>query len=373
MLLSTKVMTKLQLSENLYPLDEVFMTFTQCLIKRASQDEMLYWLYEIIASGEEILDGLACIYLQFYSIGNKGLDKYILTKARKYRTDGNIKHLANMINNMRLANPTIDSYEITYKCVQEVGPNKIYKTEEWVKCHPPYSYGLLKSIHANDRHNVGAYLHIMLKKYGFDETYAIVINYLINVKQMSYENMRLTKENYPNDIFLLSAIIANVNINYQVDERAMRFIAVPQSLIDKMTLHFTKKSEKYYLKLTERRLYGTHSKLGPGYYGRLFIEEGLTHASWYSWEYYCYESIEWNKRFKKYNGKQNHETKRVDFPDDECLEAFYEDDNAMDFDEQCRETQMKSLHDIYVYDDINKWFTDLVNERLIDSIKQITI
>ena len=104
-MLSNKEMETLQLSENLYPIDEVFMTFTQCLIKRASQHEMIYWLFEVLTSGSDILDGLACIYLQFYSIGNRGLDKYILKKARKYRNDGEVKHLANIVNNMRLANP----------------------------------------------------------------------------------------------------------------------------------------------------------------------------------------------------------------------------------------------------------------------------
>ena len=298
-MISTKDMTTLQLSENLYPIDEVFMTFTQCLIKRAPQHEMLYWLFEIVSSGSDILNGLICIYLQFYSIGNTGLDKYITTKSRKYKNDNNIKHLVNLVNNLRLANPTIESYEITSNYVLELSPNKIYKTEEWSKCHPPYSRGLLKSIHANDKRNIGAYLHIMLKKYGFDETYAIIINYLIKARDVVYETMRFTKENFPNDIFLLSAIIANVNVNYQVDQRAMRFIAIPQSAIDKMYHHFTKKSEKYYEKLSERRLYGTHSKLGPGDYGRFHIKEGLQKVSWYSWEYYCYESTEWSKRFKK--------------------------------------------------------------------------
>ena len=370
---SIKDMTTLQLSENLYPIDEVFMTFTQCLLKRASQHEMLYWLFEIVASGKDILNGMACIYLQFYSIGNTGLDKYIMTKSRKYKNDNNIKHLANMVNNMRLANPTIDSYEITSNCVSELTPNKIYKSQDWAKCHPPYSLGLLKCIHVNDRRNIGAYLHIMLKKHGFDETYAIVINYLIKVRGINYETMSLTKENFPNDIFLLSAIIANVNANYHVDRRAMRFIAVPQSALDKMTNHFTKKSERSYIKLSERRIYGTHPKLGHADYGRYNIDEGLKKASWYSWEYYCYDSTEWNKRFKKYNGVKNHETKKVDFTDDNCLEAFYDDDNAMDFDEQCKEVQDLSLHEIYVYTDINQWFSDLLSERLVKNMKNIKL
>lgn len=371
-MLSIKEMETLQLSENLYPIDEVFMTFIQCLVKRASQHEMLYWLFEVVTSGENILDGLACIYLQFYSIGNKGLDKYILKKARKYRKDGGMKHLANIVNNMRLANPTIDSYEITHNCVYQVSPNKIYKKQDWIECHPPYSYGLLKSIHANDRRNTGAYLNIMLEKYGFEKTYDVLIDYLVKVRGVVYDSLVLTKENFPNDIFLLSALISNANAG-QINNNAMRFIAVPQGEIDKMMNHFTKKSEKYYLKLTERRLYATHFKLGPGNYNRFGVDEGLQKACWYSWEYYCYESIEWKKRFNKYGGVQNHATKKIDFPNDDYLEEFYEDDNAMDFDEQSGETQTKSLHNIYVYDNIHDWFTDLENERLTNNVSKMKL
>ena len=372
-MLLSKAMTNLQLSENLYPLDEVFMTFVQCLIKRESQHETLYWLFEIVASANEILDGLACIYLQFYSIGNKGLEKYLQTKARKYRSDSNVRHLCNMVNNMRLANPTIDSYEIARNSVTQVSPNKIYKSEEWIKCHPPYSYGLIKSIHANDRHNIGAYLHVMLEKYGFDETYSVIMNYLITVRNIQYENMKLTKENWPNDIFLLSAIISNANINYAIDDRSMKFVAVPQTVVDNMFNHFTKKSDKYWLKLAERRLYPTHSKLGCGSYNRYEIEESLQNASHNSWEYYCYDSTEWNKRFKKYKALKNDEKKIVEFPDDDYLEAFYDDDNAMDFDEQSKKVQQMSLHEITVYSDINSWFNDLLRERLIQNMSNISL
>lgn len=361
-------MQELQLSENLYPIDEVFMTFTQCLLKRASQHETLYWLYEIVASSNHVMEGLVAIYLQFYSIGNTGLDKYIQRKMIKYKSDGDIKHLANVVNNMRMANPTIDSYEIVMNTINESDPNKVYKNKSWITCEPPYSYGLLKSIHAGDKYNTGAYLNIMTTKYGFEETYNIILNYIINVRGLS---TNLTKVSYPNDIFLLSAMAANTM--KIVNEPAMRFIAVSDEMINKMTTHFTKKSDKYYLKLTERRLYPTHEKLGSNDYGRFYVPEGLKEACWYSWEYYCFESKLWNSRFKKYKAVKNDVDMRVDFPDDDYLENFYDDDNAMDFDEQSKIVQDMSLHEIYVYNDIHKWFSDLQEERLNDGINNLKI
>lgn len=359
-------MQELQLSENLYPIDEVFMTFTQCLLKRASQHETLYWLYEIVASSDHVIEGLVAIYLQFYSIGNTGLDNYIQKKMIKYKRDRDIKHLANVVNNMRMANPTIDSYELVMNTITECSPNKIYKNNTWITCEPPYSYGLLKSIHAGDKYNIGAYLNIMTTKYGFEETYNIILNYVINVRQLS---PTLTRENYPNDIFLLSAIIANTLVI--VKEPAMRFIAVSPETITKLTYHFTKKSDKNYLKLTERRLYPTHTNLGSNDYARFHLPEGLNKASWYSWEYYCYDSTLWNTRFKKYKAVKNHERLSIDFKNDDYLEEFYEDDNAMDFDEQSGNVQQMSLHEIYVYTDIHKWFSDLQEERLNNSMNEM--
>ena len=65
--------------------------------------------------------------------------------------------------------------------------------------------------------------------------------------------------------------------------------------------------------------------------------------------------------------------KIVEFPDDDYLEAFYDDDNAMDFDEQSKKVQLMSLHEITVYSDINSWFNDLLSERLIQNMSNISL
>ena len=74
---------------------------------------------------------------------------------------------------------------------------------------------------------------------------------------------------------------------------------------------------------------------------------------------------------KKYNAIKNDADRRIDFPDDDYLENFYEDDNAMDFDEQSKIVQNMSLHEIYVYDDIHKWFSDLQEERLNNNMNDM--
>ena len=150
------------------------------------------------------------------------------------------------------------------------------------------------------------------------------------------------------------------------------FLRSDKSLVEHMEYHFTKKSEKYYLKLSERRMYATHIYLPPGTYSR-FSVDSLKDACWYSWEYYAYESVAWNKRFSTYKGVQNHEKAEISWEDDDHLEAFYDDDNAMDFDEQPLAVQMMSLHDVHVCQTAEEWTTKLQETRLTKNLGELKI
>ena len=60
----------------------------------------------------------------------------------------------------------------------------------------------------------------------------------------------------------------------------------------------------------------------------------------YNWMYYCYNTPIWNSRFVKYNGKQNHEKKIVEFTNDDYEEDFY-NLYGYEFDEQPIDVQKK--------------------------------
>jgi hypothetical protein len=47
-------------------------------------------------------------------------------------------------------------------------------------------------------------------------------------------------------------------------------------------------------------------------------------APFHNWEYYAYTTLCWKKRFDAYDATPNHLLKRIEFPDDERLEAFYD-------------------------------------------------
>jgi len=76
--------------------------------------------------------------------------------------------------------------------------------------------------------------------------------------------------------------------------------------------------------------------------------DGLRKIYWYNWEYYASFSPVWLERIQKCKGKHNHETKRVEFPEDEEIdwpEEFYSQ-YGYEPDEQKREVQGKSIRNI---------------------------
>ena len=65
-------------------------------------------------------------------------------------------------------------------------------------------------------------------------------------------------------------------------------------------------------------------------------------AYYYHWDYYALGSPVWKERVEAFKGHANHETKRLDFPDDDYFEDFYNKYNY-EPDEQKRETQNKNI------------------------------
>lgn len=76
--------------------------------------------------------------------------------------------------------------------------------------------------------------------------------------------------------------------------------------------------------------------------------DGLRKIYWYNWEYYASFSPVWLERIQKCKGKHNHETKRIEFPEDEEIdwpEEFYSQ-YGYEPDEQKKEVQEKSVRKI---------------------------
>jgi hypothetical protein len=359
----------LQLSENLYPVDEVIGTFLQCIVTRADVEETFFWLWELIYTFPDVYDGLVCIYRLFYSTNNGNVGRYITRKVREYMDSKDLRLLADITLNLRNIEPNYFSYLVNYYGTVNTFPTTIYKTKSWMNKYPQNMHNLFGSIVAKDHKNIGYYLAKSLHMNGYEKTNTVIrdfgIDNGIDVSDGIDEDLG------SQSLLDMSSMVSRLVSAGDMSPRA-HFLRSDKSLVERMEYHFTKKSEKYYLKLSERRMYATHSYLPPGNYSR-FSVKNLKDACWYCWEYYTYESVAWNKRFRAYKGVQNHEKVEISWVDDDHLEAFYDDDNAMDFDEQPMVVQMMSLHDIYICQTVEEWTTKLHEIRLTKNLGDLKI
>lgn len=352
-------MTTLQLSEHLYPVDEVIATVTQCLLMRSSIHECIYWLWELIYTCDNIGDILVDIYQQFYSLSPDTVGSYIVRKINTYYTTLERRHLADVICNIRLLTPCPTAYYITQHYENSVSPTCIYKRKRWMADYPIYMTGLLGSIYSKNLHNIGYYLRCAVTQYGHKETYAAVLR------------VHLCKGVREQKIPDISALISRCI--HQIAPAKTCFIRSNTSIVSEMERHFNTPSVKYYHKLKERRLYPTHSCVPPGEYGRFHVEGGLEEACNFHWQYYCFASFAWNKKFTRFGGYLDRQNRRIQWENDDDLEDFYNDDNCMDFDEQSKSVKHLSLHDIEVIADPYKWFQCVTSESLNRGVAEMSL
>lgn len=360
--------TQLQLSENLYPTDEVIGSLVQCLLTRKSLHECMYWLWELLASTPNVAEGLTVIYRQFYASSNSNLGRYITRKVNDYQETGNKRALADVIANLRTSKYSGTAYLIT-RYSEKQGASIIYKKQRWMNEYPDKSNQILGALKSRDIENIGWHCEIHTAHNGIENTLKIIKQYAESIGVDIYDGI---DEKYnTEDIIQLSSALARIFDHPPWDVRS-RFVRAPSDLVDQMETHFTQKSSKYWRKLSERRLYPTHLIMPPGIYGRK-NSDFLKDASQLHWEYYCYESILWNARFTQYGATLDHEKRDIIFPDDDCLEKFYDDDNCMDFDEQPKAVQDMSLHDIQIIDDPLQWLNLVKTSELENSMENMTL
>ncbi len=360
--------TQLQLSENLYPTDEVIGSLVQSLLTRKSLHECMYWLWELLASTPNIAEGITVIYRQFYASSNSNLGRYITRKVDNYYKTGNKKFLADVIANLRTSKYSGTAYLITQYSQRQCA-SIIYRRQRWMEKYPDKSYQILGALKSRDIQNIGWHCKIHTAHSGVENTLKIIKQYAHSIGADIYDGIDETYNTQ--DTIQVSSALARI-IDHPPWNIRSRFVTASSNLVEQIETHFTRKSSQCWKKLTEKRLYSTHLIMPPGIYGRK-NSEFLKDASRLHWEYYCYESVLWKARFTQCGATLDHEKRNIVFPDDDCLEKFYDDDNCMDFDEQSKTVQDMSLHDIQIIDDPSEWLNLVKSSELENTMENMTL
>lgn len=349
-----------QLSDSLYPVDEVIGTFIQCLLMNASLDECLFWLWELLYTTPNICEGIVAIYQQFYSHTNANVGRYVTRKLENYCETYDKRHIADIVDNLRWnsSNP-IAYYIVKYSQLNDV-PSIIYKRQQWMSDYPSNMFCLLGAIRACDVKNIGLYAESSLKVNGFYETKEVLIIYARNNGKDIESGLCETMCDC--GIITLACLISKIINHTELPKN--KFVRSSIDAVLKINNHFERTENTHYKNIAVRRLYPTHSVLPPLNYSRFTVEHGLDVASRLYWEYYSFASLEWNKRFNKYGGYLDHNNKKVSWLSDDDMEMFYNQDYCIEFDEQSFDTLNKSLHSIHIVADPTEWYESIVLNKL---------
>ena len=352
----------LQLSESLYPVDEVIGTFIQCLLMNSTTDECLFWLWELIYTTNNLCEGLVSIYQQFYGHTNSNIGIYITMKVYEYRATGNNRHLADIVCNIKSLTSTPVAYYIVKYSQMYDTPSIIYKHRKWMVSYPLTMCGLFGSIKAQDFKNIGVYVALSLRTNGFDHTKEALLIYANNIGKNI--DTGLCNTLCDNDIITIACLIAKLVTSHASCPKN-KFVRSKIDDVMKLEQHFSENSVRHYMKLAIKRTYSTHTLMPPLKYGRFSLSnDGFMDACRLHWEYYCFNSVEWNKRFNKYNTYLDHNIKQLLWSTYEDTEQFYTDGHCMEFDEQPIDVMEKSLHSIDVISDPADWYETIILKQL---------
>lgn len=347
----------LQLSDSLYPVDEVISSFVQCILAKHTFNECLFWLWELFFTTPNICEGIKIIYQQFYSHTNQNVATYVAHKILAYRETGVKRHIADIVNNLLTMSSSPYAYYIVKASQSMDGPSILYKKAYLMQQYhaSPNISSLLCAIKSRDIKNIGAYASLCLATVGFDETKHAIILYA-----NTSGNTNVDTGLCDGGIITISYLISRI-IN-RVDSHKSKFTRARLSDVSKMESHFTRRSDNL---LSKRRLYPTHSFAQPASYSRFTTGDvSFEDACRLSWTYYCFNSVEWNKRFEKYGGYLDIDKRKIIWSTDEEQEAFYSNGYCIDFDEQPTDITYMSLHPIEVIDDPYEWYETIVTLRL---------
>ena len=367
----------LSLSRYLYCKSDIKLSIINCLIKKLSFDETLYWFTEWYISGWDCFELIWQIYYDFYAVVHPKFESYINKKEKAWLKNNDIYIPLTIVKNLFQchSNPMvfmlrqyIDSYE-TYKKGFKIEKQEKMK-QNYFKCSKDSST-ILKKFQKGDWKNVCILLKKMKQNKNNDEFYKIYREILLisNQNEKKIEKMWKNKGNGKNYHFILAifAIISQEKSNVKKKKIKILLNKEEKSLINTY-LDISVSLDKYgnkqiYNTLPIKRLYKIHYK-----YGKCFntIRNSIKynefiHENLYYWEFHTKDTPFWNSLYKKYNCTMDIKEKIPKFKNEDLLEEFYENYNY-ELDEQKKSVQNASIKKYD--DDVNyiDWLDSLYSE-----------
>ena len=346
-----------KLTRFLYPVDEVQYSLITSLVKKENIDACYYWAFELYYSGLEnhLFDLFFKIHYDFYAERNPKLEHYIVNKRKKWMEDKDIRHVAFIVKNLFIATPTPTVFLMRQYINSSGHPSHVYNaasgssvshinfTAEYKNLCMAISYGRL----ANIAHDINR----LVKRDGSDVVREVIIDHFRiefggfidrgREKLDKAWNERIIFD----DIHLLLAMIVHLMVDDDKINTRSVFGTPLQENIDEILEIENTVIEKKYRTLCFKRKWKTCDLIGSFELSRHHSLSKFIEDNWFHWEYYASGVPLWYKRIQDYNGIINHDKRELVFHDEEMEEQFREQ-YGYELDEQPKEVQDLSLHNI---------------------------
>jgi hypothetical protein len=335
----------------LYLKDEVQLSLLVALLNK-KDNVALHWAYELYYSGfeEEVFQHLWKIYYDFYYTLNPSFQDYFVKKYKEWgkaTTQDRERIVALIVGDLLIRPHNLDVFMLRQavkytkeefsevESFEELLENRDYLRIANRIMESSNSLQIVKeSIAYFSKKGLKIEEDKMVKRWkkyakylGMDESVQILAFIMCHFSQL--DCIQMGKKLYicveKEDIVVYETIFKNKATNY----RAYKILPIA---------YICAIDEDNYLSLFQLER------------NKILMDDpdGLRKIYWYNWEYYASFSPVWFDRIQKCKGKHNHETKRIEFPEDEETdwpEEFYSH-FGYEPDEQKREIQEKSIQKI---------------------------
>jgi hypothetical protein len=308
--------SSIQFTRYLYLKDEVKLSILISLLKK--NDEALFWAYEFYYSGfkDELWDFIWTIYYDFYASLNPNFKTFIAENCES-REDAGIE---NVITNLRIRPWNADVFLLKQQAKQAKTPT-LTKLDDLL-INKNYEE-IARYIFTNDIDIDTLVRHFSPTSKKICKTWSIKMNknqllaeimhlYSVQASIKMGKNLYLTNES---NISQFKTIFANYDTSFY-----------PYKILPLVTK------------------YGIDSEHTLSLF-RLSRDdscENLRDIYKYNWMYYTFQTPVWSNRVEEFEGIFNHETKTIDFDNDDDFDEFYDHFNY-EPDEQKLEIQEKNI------------------------------
>ena len=332
----------------LYIKDEVKLSLLISLLKKS--DESAFWAYELYYSGfeRELFEFLWKIYFDFYYTLNPSFYAYFAKKYKTWLDDPkNTSRIVFLIVSDLMIRPfNLDVFLLRQTVDHFIIDNPVLKVKT----------DLCKVLNKRDYISIFNYVLHICKQDEIDTAIKYIQEYfLFQFKNVDFQKQysKVSRHNWISDRLLIcSTILLCYSMIDDLKMGKKLYLSVePDEILTYQTVSpLNMVNYRPYKVLPEVCCYSIDGhnylslfKLNRSYYNA--NQENIQRIYLHHWEYYASFSPVWLERIQKFGGKINHDTKKVDFSDDDLLEQFYEE-FGYEPDEQKKSVQEKSIQPI---------------------------